>query len=75
LPPEKLQAAVKDSIAAARQRGLKSRGDIASYVAQDPMVRAVARYADGRLNIAALAQAFKSEWAFKEIWDAPPIRR
>ena len=54
---------------------LGTRGDIASYVVQDPMVRAVARYADGRLNMAALAKAFESEWAFKEIWDAPPIRR
>ena len=72
---EKLQAAVKESIAAAQRSGLKSKGDIASYVAQDPSVRAMARYADGRLNVAALAKAFKSEWAFKEIWGAPPIRR
>ena len=54
---EKLQAAVKDSIAAAQRSGLKSKGDIASYVAQDPSVRAMARQSDGQLDIAALGQA------------------
>jgi hypothetical protein len=52
---KELQTAVNDSIAAARRNGLKSKGDIASYVAQDPSVRAMARQSDGQLNMAALA--------------------
>jgi hypothetical protein len=71
---EKLQAAVTDSIAAAQRSGLKSKGDIASYVAQDPSVRAMARQSDGQLDMAALAQAFAHEWAFGEIWESP-VRR
>ena len=71
---EKLQAAVKDSIVAAQHRGLKSRGDIASYVARDPSVRAIACRSDGRLDMAALAQAFEFEWAFEEIWESPVCR-
>jgi hypothetical protein len=58
---EKLQAAVNDSIAAAQRSGLKSKGDIACYVAQDPKVRAMARQSDGQLDMAALAQAFRHE--------------
>jgi hypothetical protein len=71
---EKLQAAVKDSIAAAQRSGLKSKGDIAAYVARDPSVRAMARQSDGQLDMAALAQAFAHEWTFGEIWEAP-VRR
>jgi len=71
---ENLQAAVKESIAAAQRSGLKSKGDIASYVARDPSVRAMARQSDGQLDMAALAQAFAHEWAFGEIWE-PPVRR
>ena len=68
---EKLQTAVNDSIAAARRSGLKSKGDIASYVARDPSVRAMARQSDGQLNMAELAQAIAQEWAFEEkIWES-----
>jgi hypothetical protein len=69
---EKLQAAVKDSIAAARRSGLNSKGDIASYVARDPSVRAIARQSDGQLDMAALAWVLKHEWAFDAIWDVSP---
>jgi len=72
---KELQTAVDDSIAAARRDGLKSKGDIASYVAQDPSVRAMARQSEGQVNMAALAQAIAKEWAFEEkIWE-PPVRR
>ena len=71
---EKLQTAVNDSIAAARRNGLKSKGDIASYVAQDPSVRAMARQSDGQLDMAALARALTQEWAFEDVWN-PPVRR
>ena len=71
---EKLQSAVRDSIAAAQRSGLKSKGDIASYVARDPSVRAMARQSDGQLDMAALAQALTQEWAFEEIWESP-VRR
>jgi len=68
---EKLQTAVNDSIVAARRSGLKSKGDIASYVARDPSVRAMARQSDGQLNMAELAQAIAQEWAFEEkIWES-----
>ena len=60
---EKLQTAVKDSIAGAQRSGLKSKGDIAAYVARDPSVRAIARQSDGQLDMAALAQALTQEWA------------
>lgn len=72
---EKLQTAVNDAIAAARRNGLKSKGDIASYVAQDPSVRAMARQSDGQLNMAELAPAIAQEWAFEEkTWESP-VRR
>ena len=71
---EKLQAAVKESMAAAQRSGLKSKGDIAAYVARDPSVRAIARQSDGQLDMPALAQAFAHEWAFGEIWESP-VRR
>ena len=72
---EKLQAAVKESMAAAQRSGLKSKGDIAAYVARDPSVRAIARQPDGQLDMTALAQAVAHEWAFGEIWNASPVRR
>ena len=67
---ENLQTAVKESIAAGQRSGLKSKGDIASYVARDPSVRAIARQSDGQLDMAALAQILAHEWAFVEVWDA-----
>ena len=45
---------MKDLIAAAQRSGLKSKGDIASYVARDPSVRGIARHTDGQLDMAAL---------------------
>ena len=72
---EKLQAAVKDSIAAAQRSGLKSKGDIACYVARDPSVRAIARQPDGQLDMAALTHALAFEWAFWDIWDVSAVRR
>lgn len=34
---------------------------------RDPNVRAMARQSDGQLDLAAVAQAFKFEWAFEDI--------